>query len=219
MAQSLNHAPVEWKELLCQLPSVLSAEFVFDDSGSVRELHVLSGMNRSAKQIVRDIQSAMMAQFGVELDHRIISVAQVPQDTEEALRDPCKNESRLICSGVDISIRSMDFSVTVELSLEGKLYVGQSSAGVSSLDRRRASAEAAVAAVSSFAGELCRLRLDDIRMYEIAGVQTLLSAVSFFSRGREELLVGSCLCRDDETLAAVRATLDALNRKISISNM
>ena len=91
-----------WKELLLKLPGIVSAEFVFGEEDSVRELHVLSTEKRTPKQIVRDIESAMMAKFGVQIDHRLISVAQI---SEDAVRDRLPVEKRLVCSGMDLSMR------------------------------------------------------------------------------------------------------------------
>ena len=42
-----------WKELLLKLPGIVSAEFVFGEEDSVRELHVLSTEKRTPKQIVQ----------------------------------------------------------------------------------------------------------------------------------------------------------------------
>ena len=52
-----------WKALTEKLPGVLSVEFVTEGS-AVREVHVLSDQSRSPKQIVRDVQSALLAQEG-----------------------------------------------------------------------------------------------------------------------------------------------------------
>ena len=78
MAQTvLSSDTTPWKALTEKLPGVLSVEFV-TEGPVVREVHVLSDQSRSPKQIVRDIQSALLARFQLDLDHRIISVAQIP---------------------------------------------------------------------------------------------------------------------------------------------
>ena len=215
MEHADKSAPEEWKELISHLPSVLNAEFVLDEGGSVRELHVLSGTDRNAKQIVRDIQSAMMARFGIELDHRVISVAQIPHSpgSMELVR---RDTDRLICSGIDISIRNSGCEVAVELMCRGEQYVGHAKAGSSAIERRRAAAEATLDAISQFAGDACRLRLGEVRSATIAGSEAVLAAVTISCEGREELLVGSCVSRDEEPLTAVRATLDALNRRLAM---
>lgn len=40
-----------WKELLLKLPGIVSAEFVFGEEDSVRELHVLSTENERLNRL------------------------------------------------------------------------------------------------------------------------------------------------------------------------
>ena len=47
------------------------------------EVHVLAGGVKPAKQVVRDVQSVAMAQFDLDIDHRIVSVVQIPDDSVE----------------------------------------------------------------------------------------------------------------------------------------
>ena len=68
-----------WQELICRLEGVQAAQVVFAESGMPCEIHVLAGPEKSSKSLVRDIQSALTAQFGVQVDHRIISVAQLSE--------------------------------------------------------------------------------------------------------------------------------------------
>ncbi len=214
MDQTAKRAPDEWKEIISGLPSVLNSEFVLDDGGAISELHVLASSDRGAKQIVRDIQSAMMARFGIELDHRVVSVAQIPC----SIASPAKaGIDRIICSGMDISIRSTGCEVSVELVCHGEKYIGRARGGTSCAERRRAAAEATLDAISQYAGEACSFRLGEVRSASIAGNEAVLSAVTINHCGRDELLVGSCVSRDEEPLAAVRATLDAVNRRLTMA--
>lgn len=64
-----------WQELICRLEGVQAAQVVFAENGMPCEIHVLAGPEKSSKSLVRDIQSALTAQFGVQVDHRIISVS------------------------------------------------------------------------------------------------------------------------------------------------
>ena len=84
-----------WKELVTQLPGILGVEFSLEN-GAIREVHILSDQSRNPKQIVRDVQSAMLARFQVELDHRVISVAQVPGAI-------AGSRGRLICDRLELT--------------------------------------------------------------------------------------------------------------------
>ena len=63
--------------LLICLPGIQKARVVVDDWGAIKEIHILTGLDRSPKQIVRDVESALKAQWNITLDRRKVSVAQV----------------------------------------------------------------------------------------------------------------------------------------------
>ena len=44
--------------------------------GEVSEVHILAQAGLQAKQLVRNIESALLAQLGLKVDHRKISIAQ-----------------------------------------------------------------------------------------------------------------------------------------------
>lgn len=63
--------------MLSRLPGVLAVRLSVNDWGAIQTVHVLATVDRGAKQIVRDIESALQARFGLRLDHKKVSVAQV----------------------------------------------------------------------------------------------------------------------------------------------
>src|SRR5215510_12447749 len=67
---------------LCRLGGVLAVRVVGDRSDRPIEVHVLSDQSKTPKQTVRDVRSVAHTVFGIELDHRIVSVAQL--DTADA---------------------------------------------------------------------------------------------------------------------------------------
>ena len=71
------------ENLITSLTGVLSARVVVTAQGEVTEIHVLTASDMQAKQVVRNIESALMAQLGLKIDHRKISVAQTA-DVREA---------------------------------------------------------------------------------------------------------------------------------------
>ena len=64
------------ENLLTSLEGILSARVVTTPLGEVSEVHVLASSGLSPKQIVRNIESALLAQLGLKIDHRKISIAQ-----------------------------------------------------------------------------------------------------------------------------------------------
>ena len=66
------------EELISSLDGVYSSKVVLSKDQVPEEIHLLASDKKSPKTITRDVQSALMAVFGVNIDYRIISIAQVP---------------------------------------------------------------------------------------------------------------------------------------------
>ena len=64
------------EELLCSLNGVVSARVVGKPGAEVEEIHLLTTEEVGPKQTVRNVESALLAEFGLSVDHRRISVAQ-----------------------------------------------------------------------------------------------------------------------------------------------
>ena len=64
------------ENLLTSLEGVLSARVVTTPLGEVSEVHILANAGLAPKQLVRNIESALLAQLGLRVDHRKISIAQ-----------------------------------------------------------------------------------------------------------------------------------------------
>ena len=63
------------EELILTLPGVVSAKIIESESGAVEQIHVLTTAELTPKQVVRNIESALMAHLAMRVDHRKISVA------------------------------------------------------------------------------------------------------------------------------------------------
>ena len=102
-----------WQELICRLEGVQAAQVVFAENGMPCEIHVLAGPEKSSKSLVRDIQSALTAQFGVQVDHRIISVAQLSEGLAP------RGDFRLAHTGLEIKSAGGRVSASVTLAGQG----------------------------------------------------------------------------------------------------
>lgn len=63
------------EELIATLPGVLSVRIVPSDAGAIDEVHVLTTDAVAPKQTVRNIESALIAELGLRVNHRKISIA------------------------------------------------------------------------------------------------------------------------------------------------
>lgn len=197
------------KNLITSLPAVINAEFVVDKDSKIAELHVLADQSRSPKQIVRDIQSALMAQFKLEVDHKLISIAQIPS------MEPCNAFLRRpICNGLDLSLHQDHADVGVTLFHNDKEYKGHSSSDLSKASRLRSVAQATVEALNLMFEEPVHLALTDVRTSDISGQACILVSVNLKTAVGTEMLLGCTWEKDDINLAVVKSVLDAVNRRI-----
>lgn len=70
------------ERLLGSLAGVVSAHVVTDDHGEIVEIHILSSAGLHPKQMVRNVESALSAGMGLQIDRRIVSVAQIRADVD-----------------------------------------------------------------------------------------------------------------------------------------
>ena len=201
----LSSGPAAWKELVTQLPGILGAEFSLEND-IIREVHILSDQSRSPKQIVRDVQSALLARFQVELDHRVVSVAQVP--------GPIARRGRLICDRRELSTGRSGASASVYLNLEDKIYRGSSQCDLSTTGRFRSIALATVDALNQVLAPGCSFSLDEIRSTTLGEHQAMLVGLLLKNGGKTEALLGACYEGEDPNVTAAPATLVAVNRPL-----
>ncbi|HUG42573.1 MAG TPA: hypothetical protein VMM12_19065 [Longimicrobiales bacterium] len=73
----------EAERLLASLAGVVSAHVVTDSIGRIVEIHILSAAGVHPKQVVRNVESALSAGLGIEIDRRIVSVAQIRATSDD----------------------------------------------------------------------------------------------------------------------------------------
>ena len=196
-----------WQELICRLEGVQAAQVVFAESGMPCEIHVLAGPEKSSKSLVRDIQSALTAQFGVQVDHRIISVAQLSEGLVP------RGDFRLAHTGLEIKSAGGRVSASVPLARGCDTYTGHGESANTPFARRRCVSEAALAAVNRAAGETC-FELASVDAVTLAGQGIVVTQVYSLRDGQR--LLGSAFLNEDPDNAAVHSVLSAVNRRLSV---
>ena len=196
-----------WQELICRLEGVQAAQVVFAENGMPCEIHVLAGPEKSSKSLVRDIQSALTAQFGVQVDHRIISVAQLSEGLVP------RGDFRLANTGLEIKSAGGRVSASVTLARGCDTYTGHGESANTPFARRRCVSEAALAAVNRAAGETC-FELASVDAVTLAGQGIVVTQVYSLRDGQR--LLGSAFLNEDPDNAAVHSVLSAVNRRLSV---
>ncbi|RPI23141.1 MAG: hypothetical protein EHM57_04395 [Actinobacteria bacterium] len=196
----------ELEDTLARLPSV-NAVRIIGDRDRVREVHVLAAPEKAAKQVVRDVQTLVLARFGIDLDRRLISVVQIGPDRLRA------EEERPVILGVHEIPEGARTTVAVTLRWHGEEYAGTATGPAAPSARLRLVGEAALVAIEHIVGDEV-LALDAVGAPAVGMRRVIVVVVVSTGPRGEEITVGSALSQGDDAECTVRAVLNALNRRI-----
>lgn len=207
--RQLNVNDIE--SVVCRLKGIIAVSVVPDSNGGVSEVHVLAGSSRSPKQVVRDVESAVMARLGVPIDHKKISVAQVDEGSAKY------DHSRLKFSDVSIAFNGSRTEATVRLTKDAIVFSGSASGTTSPNAQMKLIASATLRAVEESGLPDAALVLEDATEVIAGGKRIALVVVNLAGDRGEEFLTGSAVMKQDVWKGVVNATLDAVNRRLCIT--
>lgn len=210
------------ENLLTSLEGVLSARVVTTPLGEVSEIHILAQSGLQPKQVVRNVESALLAQLGLRVDHRKISIAQtadvrpIEALDQEAVAQRARHRTVLFENlSVAPSNRPHRVTMSVTLSCNGK----SETADAESTDTPRSRVEAASEATIRVLDRLLEgfsVALEGAKVVEGFDCQFVFVAVQGLGRRETLLLTGTAQIRESAERAAVFAVLDATNRWTAI---
>ncbi|MBV8560477.1 MAG: hypothetical protein JO050_06870 [Acidimicrobiia bacterium] len=199
---------------LCRLPSVNAARIVADEIGRPKELHILASAEKSPKQIARDVQSVAMASFGMEIDHRIISVVQLDRAHLEPIVAPVGSE-RVSIGAISSEQRGMRNHARVTLRRGGDEAVGLAEGSIAESSRNRAVAQATLEALRSLVPAAESADVETAACVNLGSREVAVATLVFVVPPHEEVVSGSAIVRGgNEPEALARAVLDATNRRL-----
>ena len=208
------------ENLLTSLEGILSARVVTTPLGEVSEVHVLAQSGLQPKQLVRNIESALLAQLGLKVDHRKISVAQTadvkPIETleRETVREKVLRRSVLFENlAVAPGRRPHRIQITVTLSFRELTETAEEESSDTPRSRVEAAAKAAVTVLDRLlADQAASVALEGAKIIEVFDREFAFVGVQGLG-GRESLLLtGTAEIKESAERAAVFAVLDATNR-------
>ena len=206
------------ENLITALTGVLSARVVVTPLGEVSEVHVLTKSDMQPKQVVRNIESALMAQLGFKIDHRKISVAQTADVRPiEALQEEAISErsKRRVVVFKNLEVRPSARPQRVQLRVTLAFGEKEAQAEEVGTDTTRNRVEAAARATASCLDDLLldnSIALEGAQIIEAFDRKFVLVAVHGLGGREAQLLTGTCEIRESAERSAVLAVLDATNR-------
>lgn len=206
MAEAPSVAEIE--KALLQIPGVRAARLVLDGRGKPTEVHIVAGPEKSPKQLVRDVQTVSLAHFGVDFDHRIVSVVQFPEGEM-----PVPPPVRPSIQEISTNVQGASALVKVALTREQQISSGEAHGPNTRDGLVRLAAVAALQAVTGFLPEKSWAELEYVGIQRIGEHEVAVATLSVGKAGAGRRSVsGSAVVGAMSTEAVVRAVLDALNR-------
>jgi hypothetical protein len=203
----------EIEEALSQVSEIRAARVVTSPSGTIEEIHVLALPSKAPKQLVRDIESTLMAAFGIAVDHKKISIAQLGQDSVPQA-EAVKPYARAQIKSINAEAVGVYVNLSVSLELEGELFVGKATGPGSRTGRERLVAEATLDAIAQYLQGAFTFALEDVEIIRLGRESVAVSCVVLVTSLGEQAFAGSALVRQNDKDSIVRATLDAINRRL-----
>ncbi len=199
---------------LCRLPAVNAARIVTDEIGRPKELHILASSEKSPKQIARDVQSVAMASFGMEIDHRIISVVQLDHAHMEPIVAPV-GHSRVSIGAISSEQRGMRNHAKVSLRRGDEESAGLAEGSIAESSRNRAVAQATLDALRHLVPTAESADVETASCVHLGSREVAVVTLVFVVPPHEEVVSGSAIVRGgNEPEALARAVLDATNRRL-----
>lgn len=199
----------ELEEGFSRLESIDAARVV-NQGDKITEVHIIAASEKPAKQVVRDVQSMAMARYGLAIDRRVISVVQIrPQDLD------LTTTARAALMRIGETPNGTRTTVEVTLRHDDEEHTGSATGPAVASARFRLVGEATIDAIEQTFPSMPPIALDAVSVNTVGTREVVVAVVATAGdRGGEDLNVGSALSNSNIDDAAVKAVLNALNRRL-----
>jgi len=214
---------------LARIPAVSSARVVIEDD-DLREVHIVCAPGRSPKLIGRDVQSLLAAQWGVDIDHRKISVVQLedaaasdgvddgrPAEAPAPRRPPppVPTSAPIRIATLAVTVTGHEAEASVILDAGGEHATGRARGVPSWAGQRRLAAAAALDALGSVDERLAGYAVGEVASVRMGSEDVIVVTVVGWSADVEVNVAGAApIGPAGELRAAADAVLRAFpNRR------
>jgi len=205
----------ELEDEIARLSGIHAVRVVGDRAGRPIEVHVLADNSKPAKQTVRDVRAVAQTVFGWELDHRIVSVAQLKPEGEPATETgELPPESRVRVIGTSVEIIGVRAEARVVLAAAETEYTGFAEGSAATVARPHLVATATVDALRQIDRSAEAVHLASAEIGRTPTGRVALVTVVYVDAPGELVVSGSAVVRRDRDDAVARAVLDATNRRL-----
>jgi hypothetical protein len=202
------------------MPGIAAAAVEADETGDVGALRVVldPGMDEleAASTVSRFMQEHFATDVGPERVHVVDDVAPVrpPASLGSVPQLPSQRSTRPAIVRTGQVVAGLEVTATVVLSSGMRFATGEGRTAATEQGMQRAMAMATLRALEHLVRDQARMDLEHLEVSTSGGVRTVLVSLTMVSARGAERLTGATTVREDEGRAVVRATLDAVNRRL-----
>jgi hypothetical protein len=213
----------DFREIVAALrdvPGVADADVEPDAEGGMGMLRLGLQAGVDEVAVATSVGRLLRERFGLGVDAERVQIVEdaeihAPNPAEPDIAVPHQRVAgRPAISRMHLVSSGLDVTATVTLTSDGRTASGESRASASQSGVQRAVAGATLRAVEELSGDIARFELDHLEISQLGSERTVLVALTMLSSRGTERLTGAATVREDVRQAVIRATLDALNRRL-----
>lgn len=194
------------QEAINKIDGVINTKVV-SENDNIQEVHILANNLRAPKQIVRDIESFLLASFDYRIDRKVISIAQIQTDESKAIK-------RIKYDGISMNTSGNIVECSVKLIYEEQEYSASETAIKTADNKRRIVAASTIKVVEAILGHASLFDIQDVLVNTSRNTTIVSVIVNMVVGDNEEVLVGSAVVKNDINESIAKAALDAVNRRV-----
>lgn len=211
----------DYREIVAALrdvPGVADADVEPDGEGGMGLLRLGLKPGVDEVAVATSVGRLLREQFGLGVDADRVQIVEeadlgVRSTPAPQVADP-RSVGRPAISRMHLVSSGFDVSATVTLCSDSRTSSGEAHGSASQSGVHRAVAAATLRAVEELSGGIVRFELDHLEVSQLGAERTVLVALTMVSERGAERLTGAAAVREDVRQAVIRATLDALNRRL-----
>lgn len=121
---------------------------------------------------------------------------------------------RILIQRMQLVSAGLGVTTSVSLNWLGEAFLGESSAAATPSSVHRSVATATLRALEEVVGSAARFELEQLEINQLGPDRAVVVVVAMLTKLGSERLTGVSVVREDVRQAVIRATLDALNRRL-----
>ena len=197
------------------VPGVADADVEPDGIGGMGLLRLGLAPGYDEVQVATSVGRLLRERFGLGVDAervQLVEDAEVPP--EPVGRNGTPPQHRPAIQRMHLVSSGLDISASVTLGFDERSAVGEAQGTATQSGVQRAVALATLRAIESLIESKARFELDHLEVTQTGRDRTVVAGVTLVTPSGSERLTGAAVVREDVRQAVIRATLDALNRRL-----